>query len=115
MGRVQKRMMRRTQLRRSPWRKRPKKSRVTKDFRVILEGRDYAELRLRVFDRDQGICQICKKAVSWQEFEMDHWIGADGQPLLSRGLGGSKRHDSLETCRTTHRVCNRNRVVNERR
>lgn len=82
--------------------------RTLKDGRVILSGADYSALRFAVFQRDHHICQICFQRVCWDDYEMDHYRDKQGNPIQSRG--GGKRHDSLETCRTSHRWCNRNRV-----
>lgn len=87
---------------------------VMRDGRTILRGKAYAALRLAVYERDDGFCAICRRHVDWCDYEMDHYLTLEGEPLISRGMGGSKRHDSLETCRTTHEFCNRDRVRKER-
>ena len=105
-------MMRRSTIR--P--KRHQEVKVTKDGRTILYGAAYAKLRKDVYSRDKAICQIetCGGYVQWEDFELDHWRREDGTLILSRGMGGAWRSDTMFCTRTTHRWCNRNRVTNER-
>lgn len=88
---------------------------IMKDGRRVLSGIDYTNLKRDAFSLAQGACQICGGSVRWDDCELDHYKDIHGNPILSRGMGGSRRHDSLETCRTTHRWCNHNRVANERK
>jgi 5-methylcytosine-specific restriction endonuclease McrA len=87
---------------------------VTSDGRTILRGKAYRRLRSQVYERDKGICAVCGRRVEWSDYEMDHAFEKDGTPTLTRGMGGSRRNDALECCRTTHAFCNRDRVRKER-
>lgn len=83
-------MNRYTPLARQPLRSKRKKSRVTKDGRVILEGADYTALIDTVYERDGGICQLCKGGhwIHRSEATLDH--------LRPRKMGGGERRDTLE-------------------
>jgi hypothetical protein len=60
-------------------------------------GADMALQRIRVYERDNGICQICKVWVSLDDMELDHYP-------KSRGRGGD---DSMGNLRTLHSYCHR--------
>ncbi len=56
-----------------------------KDGRTILSGKDYTDLRHRVFLREQGRCSDCGRWIWFASFHLHHNNG--------RGMGGSKRND----------------------
>jgi len=47
-----------------------------------------------VFHRDRGVCQLCRRAVDWEEAEIDH--------IVPHAVGGKT---SLENARLVHRLC----------
>jgi 5-methylcytosine-specific restriction endonuclease McrA len=55
-------------------------------------------LRKRLYERDNGICQICDWPVSLEEFTIDH--------IIPRSKGGPNSFDNMQI---THAICNNNR------
>lgn len=51
--------------------------------------------RMDVFNRDEGICHLCKETVAWEEFSLDH--------LIPISKGGP---DCFENVATAHLECN---------
>lgn len=86
-----------------PIRRKPRRARVTKRGRIILDAKGMTHLRENVLARSEYRCensivigvgedhrvieQRCKSPLTWVLFEMHH--------LMSRGRGGS---DSMENC-----------------
>ena len=70
-----------------------KRSKVTRKGYERLEGADWTKRRFEVWQRDGGICQICKKPVPFGP-TMD----ADHYPIPRR----DGRRDNLDNLRTTH-------------
>jgi len=54
--------------------------------------------RRLIWERDDGLCYLCKKKTSFQQFELDHLVP------VSRGGDNSENNLSV-----THRSCNRSR------
>jgi hypothetical protein len=70
---------------------------IKRDGRVIRTGRDYSEFRKSIFENQNGCCADCGIACEfvadpdWHcSFHVHHKHG--------RGLGGSRRTDTLEEC-----------------
>jgi len=53
------------------------------------------KLRVRLYARDNGICQLCMEPVSFEEFTIDH--------VIPRAKGGSNNIDNLQIA---HDKCN---------
>lgn len=61
-------------------------------------------LRDMVWEKHNGVCDICSEPVSRVEMQMDH--------IVPRAIGGA---DSLDNLRPAHRVCNQRRLEGRRR
>lgn len=89
-------------LRRSPIKRKPRRSGVTKSGRVRLDARGMYELRQNVLARSEYRCENdfngdrCRAPLTWMMFEMHH--------MQSRGRGGS---DSMENCIALCMACHR--------
>jgi len=59
-----------------------------KPKRIKATGKAMEELRMEVFHRDQGRCQMCGRYASWESGHLAH--------IKSRGAGGD---DVPENCR----------------
>jgi len=79
---------------------------VTKDGRTILTGPDYTAFRKELFDQQRGRCFECG---AWTNLEAP--IEFDGafhvHHKKGRGMGGSKRDDTMEACVGLCSVCHR--------
>jgi len=79
---------------------------VTKDGRTIRTGKDYTQFRVAVFMNQTAECARCKtwtalsSPLEWDSsFHVHHTNG--------RGMGGSKRDDTLEACEGLCGKCHR--------
>jgi 5-methylcytosine-specific restriction endonuclease McrA len=73
------------------------RSYVTHKGEIFLFGLDMSLQRIKVYERDHGVCQICKMWVSLEDMELDHYP-------KSRGRGGD---DSMGNLRTLHSYCHK--------
>jgi 5-methylcytosine-specific restriction endonuclease McrA len=62
----------------------------------IAERRIWFDLRNDVYERDEGICQVCQRPVSYPKFQVGH--------IVDRYMGGSDTLDNVvvmcERCNT---------------
>lgn len=79
---------------------------TTKDGRVIRSGRDYSQFRRDLHFLQDALCARCLRYTllgAWLEddnsFHVHHTNG--------RGMGGSKRDDTLEACEGLCGKCHR--------
>ena len=94
-------MMRSQPLRRTPFRSRRKRTRITKDGRLILSPEAWSLQRKLVYERDGGRCRRCRKPILLSQAEIDH--------KRKRGMGGGTRDDRIRNLRTLCRDCHRER------
>lgn len=80
--------------------------RTTKDERTIRTGKDYTEFRYELHERQERACIKCSRhtflahPLEWDDSFHVHHVGG-------RGLGGSKRDDTFESCRGLCGKCHR--------
>jgi hypothetical protein len=69
---------------------------IGRDNRTITQPiEDWEILRSNIYQRDKGICWICKELVSWDNYELGH--------LVDRCCGGRDDYDNLAVM---HKLCN---------
>lgn len=76
-----------------------------KDGRVILTGGHYTAFREQVWLRDHGHCVRCGRHVNLTIWENDSDMHVHHKH--GRGMGGSKRNDTLEECESLCAKCHR--------
>lgn len=79
---------------------------TTKDGRTILTGKDYTRFRSRLHEQSYDLCIRCGRRallsvpLDWDNsFHVHHKNG--------RGMGGSKRDDTFESCEGLCGKCHR--------
>jgi len=72
-------------------------TKVKKDGRTILTGRDYTDHKRKVWEAQQRMCATCGLYVPFDHAVLDHEKG--------RGLGGGKRSDLDPENRVRHNWC----------
>ena len=79
---------------------------VTKDGRTIRTKRSYSEFRYALWNKQEGRCVNCGRdtylavPIEWDNaFHVHHKNG--------RGMGGSKRDDTFESCKGWCGKCHR--------
>lgn len=58
--------------------------------------------RVKMLERDGGVCQLCKQPLPFEVMDLDH--------IVPSALGGPTHWDNL---RATHKACNRRRWLGE--
>lgn len=86
-------------MKRSRFKRKGEKWRVTKDGRVILGPMDYRNHKRLVWFSQHGRCAECALPVGFSESEFHHEIG--------RGMGGGKRNDLDPENRVLCKACHR--------
>lgn len=79
---------------------------VTKDGRTIRAGRDYSQLRRDLHFQQDARCVRCKRFTFLTAYiEQDNSFHV--HHTNGRGMGGSKRDDTLEACEGLCGKCHR--------
>jgi len=79
--------------------------RTTKDGRQILTGKDYTELRIRVYTRDRGRCIVCGVRTRIEQGGYDNDMHLCH--VIPRRMGGGSRDDTMENTVTKCAACHR--------
>src|SRR3954471_22791187 len=70
---------------------------TTKDGRTIRTGSHYTEFRTLLFYHQHGRCLECRRATNLEsDIEYDDSFHVDHRD--GRGMGGSKRDDTIKAC-----------------
>jgi hypothetical protein len=83
---------------------RDRRSFISTDGRVFLEGKDVRRARARVFGRDEGLCVDCGEDVWFEDWTMGLGMTMELSHEKPKSLGGDDSDANLRTrCRRCHR------------
>jgi hypothetical protein len=79
---------------------------TTKDGRTILSGKDYTRFRSQLHEQSYGLCTQCHRRTLLTS-PLDYDNSFHTHHKNGRGMGGSKRDDTVHSCEGLCGKCHR--------